>query len=95
LRIANIFRCVAVFENILGCADGLLNDVVNVRQPFHGLIKHEQRDDKARELSWRKRRALNLRARIAQQTHNCHGTEEFNQRRSNRLLQHVAQIAFQ
>ena len=68
---AGLFRdllgVVQVFEYLLRGADGLLENVVNARQPLHRLIDHQQRDHKTGELAGGDAARFDLRARVGQQ----------------------------
>ena len=89
----DLLIAIQVFENFLRRAQRLLEDVVDAGEPLHRLIQHQQRDHEAGELARGHGAALDLDARVAEQADDGDRAEKFDQRRSDRLLRDVAQVA--
>ena len=89
----NLLIAIQVFEDFLRSAQGLLEDVVNAGEALYGFIQHQQRDDEAGEFAGRQGAALDLDARVAEQADDGESAEAFDERRRERLLRNVAQVA--
>ncbi len=88
----DFFRVIQIFENFLRGADRLLKDVVNAGEPFHRLIKHEQRNHEAGEIAGSHAAGFDLIARIPKQADDGERGDELDDRRCNRLLGDVFQV---
>ena len=84
---------VEIFENLLRCAERLLKDIVDPRQPLDRLIQHQQGDDETGEFTCAHRADLDPIPRVGHQAHDGERTEEIDQRRRDGLLADIAQIA--
>ena len=52
----DLFGMIEIFEDVLRCAERLLEDIVNADQPLHRLQQQHQRDDERSEIRRREKR---------------------------------------
>src|SRR5438105_2514939 len=89
----DLLIAIQIFEDFLRCPGGLLEDVVNAGEALHWFVQHEKRDDKAGEFSGGHRSTLDVLAGVGEQSDDGDGSEEFDQRRRERLLRDIAKVA--
>ncbi len=89
----DLLIAIQIFEHFLRRTQGLLKDVVNSGEPLHGLVEHQQCDHEAGELARGQCAALDLDASVGDQADDGESSEAFDERRRERLLGDVAQIA--
>src|SRR5580704_18159274 len=89
----NRLDAIKILEDLLGCAERLLEDVVNAGEAFHGLIQHQQGEYETGELPGSERTVFDLRARVSEQGDDGDGGKKLDDRRGQRLLGDIVQVA--
>ncbi len=90
---ANGPLAIQIFEDFLGCAQRLLENVVDAGEALDRFVQHQQGDDEAGELAGGHLAGLDLQAGVGEETDDGKGAEKFDQGRSHRLLRDIAKTA--
>ena len=76
----------------MGCAERLLEDVVDAGEALYGLVEHEEGDDEAGELAGCHLARFDFYSRVGEEADDGEGSEELDQRRGQGLLGGVAEV---
>jgi len=76
--VLNLAVVVEIFEDLLRCAQRLLENIMNAGEPLDRLLKHQQRNDEAGEFAGGQRSVLDLQARVGEEPDDRDRGEEFD-----------------
>ena len=94
-RIGDGLGMVQILEDLLRCAQGLLEDVVDAHQALQRLQQHDEREHEAGEIARGEQAGADLDARVGQQRHDGERGAEIDHGRREPLLQNVARVVLE